>query len=90
MFKKLLCLSISLCIIVCSLGKTRIVVDERFELISVAFRLTGEPAFVQDVPNQYINEIDTWFSKYRDHPFISFLNKQMDVKKMLQCLILQY
>lgn len=81
MFKKLLCLSISLCIIVCSLGKTRIVVDERFELISVAFRLTGEPAFVQDVPNQYINEIDTWFSKYRDHPFISFLNKQMDVKK---------
>lgn len=39
-------------------------VDERFELTSIAFRLTGIDVFAYPVPQNYVSDINEYFDQY--------------------------
>ena len=52
-------------------------VDERFELTSIAFKLTGEGVFQHTEPAQYVKDIDDYFSKYKDHELVSFIKSHI-------------
>lgn len=56
-------------------------VDERFELTSIAFRLTGEPVFAQKQPEAYVIEINNYFEKYKNHELVIFIEKQISTKQ---------
>lgn len=63
-------------------------VDERFELTSIAFRLTGEDVCVHSVPENYVADIDNYFSKYENHELIRFLKKTISSKPVFEFSIL--
>lgn len=52
-------------------------VDERFELTSIVFRLTGEEIFQHTDPIQYVADIDNYFSKYEDHELVKFIRNHI-------------
>ncbi len=56
-------------------------VDERFELTGVAFRLTGDEIFIHKVPENYVADIDSCFSKYKDHELVRYLRKMIEARK---------
>lgn len=58
-------------------------VDERFELTSVVFRLTDDISFVHSSPEVYIADIDTEFSKFKNHELITFIKKTIYSKSVL-------
>ena len=48
------------------------VVDERVELMSTVFRLAGNMEYHSGYIQMYINEVDKYFEKYKNHPLIEF------------------
>jgi len=50
-------------------------VDQRIELLSIAFRLAGNSEYNMDNYKNYVNDIHTYFDKYKDHPLIAFCQK---------------
>lgn len=51
-------------------------VNECFELTSVVFRMAGAPEYVNnDIPD-YANDIDSYFSRYKNHKIINFVQGQ--------------
>ena len=52
-----------------------IMVDERFELISTAFRLAGAKEYVSDYNPSYVREVDESFSSFKDHELIGFIQQ---------------
>lgn len=45
-------------------------VDERVELLSVVFRLAGNPEYHMDSLQKYSADIDTFFAAYKNHPAV--------------------
>jgi len=52
------------------LGKPRI--DERVELLSIVFRLAGNPEYSMTRFKLYTDEIERYFGSYRDHELVEF------------------
>lgn len=50
-------------------------VNECFELTSIAFRLAEAPEYINNDIPAYANDIDTYFSKYKNHELIPYLKK---------------
>ena len=65
-------------------GQTYIGVDERFELVNIAFRLTGKNVFVYTDPANYMTNIDNYFSKYKNHELIKFLRQRYEPMSMIE------
>lgn len=71
-------------IFICSLPifcQTNVQVDERFELTSIAFRLTGTDVLAQPSPKNYVNDINEYFGKYKEHDLVKFINHIIDTKR---------
>lgn len=47
-----------------------IVVDPRVELVSVVFRLAGNPEYNRARIDSYARDVDSWFAKQREHPVV--------------------
>ena len=58
-------------------GQMQVHVDERFELTSIAFRLTGESIHTPTTPANYVKEIDDYFSQYKDHELVEFIRNHI-------------
>lgn len=57
-------------------------VDRRVELLSVIFRLAGNPEYNMKFAKNYINDINSYFGKYKEHSVIGFakeLNKEKGI-----------
>lgn len=52
-----------------------VIVDERIELVSIAFRLAGAMEYVNDLVPEYMAEIDSCFAPYTDHELLTFIRK---------------
>jgi len=48
----------------------RVAVDPRVELISIIFRLAGNPEYCQGRVAGYISDVDEHFGPFRDHPVV--------------------
>ena len=57
-------------------------VDRRVELLSIVFRLAGNPEYNMNFAKQYIKDINAYFGKYKDQPVIGFAKKLSDEKGM--------
>ena len=64
-------------------GQTNIGVDERFELVNIAFRLTGKNVFVYTDPANYMANIDNYFEKYKNHELIKFLRQRYEPRSVI-------
>ena len=58
-------------------GQMQVHVDERFELTSIAFRLTGESIHTPPTPANYVKDIDDYFSQYKDHELVEFIRNHI-------------
>lgn len=58
-------------------GQMQVHVDERFELTSIAFRLTGESIHTPTTPANYVKDIDDYFSQYKDHELVGFIRNHI-------------
>jgi len=67
-----------------SVSQPRVVVDERFELTSIAFRLTEEDAFTHDEPRNYVEDIKKYFEPHKNHELIQFIKTTMYSKPALE------
>ncbi len=55
-------------------------VDERVELLSIVFRLAGNPEYSMNEPKAYTRDIDAYFAHYKDHPAVT-LARQLRITK---------
>lgn len=55
-----------------------VIVDERIELTSIAFRLAGAEEYVTDWMPEYLAEIDSCFAPYKDHELFSFIRESRE------------
>jgi len=56
-------------------------VDERFELISVIFRLAGREEY-SDTGNDYSKEVAEKFAKFAEHPAVHYVKNDLSVDKL--------
>lgn len=76
MTKRVFCvLSIAVFTNIVALAQPIIKVDERFELISIVFRLNGNPEYNVSNLDVYTSDIDKYFVSYKNHDLIKFLQK---------------
>lgn len=61
----------------CALCQPVARVDERFELTSIAFRLTNEDILVHSEPANYMEDIDRYFSQYKNHELVDFIKSHI-------------
>ena len=80
MMKKILLSLVLLCCIGVARTQPRAKVSECFELTGVVFRLSGEKVFVQSTPENYVADMDAYFSIYKDHELIRFIRKALDAR----------
>jgi len=52
-------------------------VDKRVELLSIVFRLAGNPEYNYDSFPKYIEKIENHFNPYRNHKLIRFIKKKL-------------
>lgn len=57
-------------------------VDRRVELLSIVFRLAGNPEYNMNFARQYVKDINAHFGKYKDQPVIGFAKKLSAEKGM--------
>lgn len=50
-------------------------VDERFELVSIVFRLAGAEEYVNNQVENYVADIDACFAPYKEHPLIRYIKE---------------
>lgn len=50
-------------------------VDERVELLSIVFRLAGNPEYSMSPLDSYTGDIDTYFAPYKNHPVVVLARK---------------
>lgn len=79
---RLYCLVILLFMASVSFAETKYVIDERIELTCVVFRLAGYEEYCSDIAKKYVNDIDLYFEKYKNHPLIKYA-KELRVEKEL-------
>jgi hypothetical protein len=53
----------------------RVVVDPRVELMSIIFRLAGNPEYCQGRIDSYTNEVEKHFGQFRTHPAVKLAQK---------------
>lgn len=53
-------------------------IDKRIELLSIVFRLAGNPEYNQNNFKIYTDAIHNHFDKYKDHPVVLFARKMAD------------
>ena len=56
-------------------------VDERVELISIAYRLAGAAEFVAAPSSAYSQAVDQHFMRFSDHPLIQYIKRFNDQQK---------
>lgn len=62
-------------------------IDERFELTTVVFRLTGENAFTLAPESKYTADIDSCFAKFKNHELIEYVKRTVHSRNILNlCL----
>ena len=47
-------------------------VSETVELMSILSRTAGSPEYNMDMGGKYIEDIEAWFSQYKEHPMVSY------------------
>jgi len=60
------------------IAQPRAHVDERFELTGVVFSLSDEEVYHYQHSDYYWKDIETYFSKYRNHELIKFINEKFN------------
>lgn len=58
-------------------------IDERLELTTVVLRLTGQNAFTRAPESNYTVDVDSCFSKFKDHELINFVKRTIHSRKVL-------
>ena len=69
------------CFVACSHLQVKAVavsVNENVELMSVLSRLSGYQEYCMDVAGAYINDLDSCFGKYSEHPAIAYMKELRD------------
>ena len=61
--------------------QSNVKVDERFELTSIVFRLTDIDVFAYPVPQNYVNDINEYFDKYKNHDLVKFVKNIIGTKQ---------
>ena len=62
--------------------KVRSTVDRRVELLSIVFRLAGNPEYNMKFAKNYISDIDTYFDPFKMDPLIGFAKELAKEKNM--------
>ncbi|MCC8424655.1 DUF4932 domain-containing protein [Mucilaginibacter sp. UR6-11] len=62
--------------------KVQSTVDRRVELFSIIFRLAGNPEYNMKLDKIYVNDIQTYFEKYKQLPVVDFAKKLAREKNM--------
>ena len=57
--------------------------DERLELTTIVLRLTDENAFTCAPKSKYSADVDSYFSKFKNHELISFVKRTIHSRKVL-------
>ena len=57
-------------------------VDQRVELLSIIFRLAGNPEYNMSSLKGYTSDIDTYFAPYRNHAAIAMAKKMADTRSV--------
>lgn len=57
-------------------------VDPRVELLSIVFRLAGNPEYNMKFAKKYVDDIHTYFDPYKTDPLISFAKELAEEKNM--------
>ena len=57
-------------------------VDQRVELLSIIFRLAGNPEYNMKFAKNYVKDINDYFGKYKDQPVVTFAKKLSEEKNM--------
>ncbi|AWG24267.1 DUF4932 domain-containing protein [Flavobacterium kingsejongi] len=57
-------------------------VDQRVELLSIVFRLAGNPEYNMKLDKNYVKDIEDYFGAYRSHTVVSFAKKLHTEKGM--------
>jgi hypothetical protein len=70
--KKIKILFILLFVITHAYGELHSIVDIRFELTSIVFRLANANEYVNNDVKNYTEDINHYFLKYKNHPLISY------------------
>jgi len=60
----------------------RVVVDPRAELLSIIFRLAGNPEYNILCVKPYDDEVEKYFGKFRDHPAVKLAQKVGQTRKV--------
>ena len=82
--KKLLFFFVVVMFPIAAFGQPKVRVSECFELTGVAFRLSGYDVFVHSEPENYVADMDAWFSKYKEHELVKFIKKTIGAKHVLE------
>ena len=82
--KKLLFFFVVVLFPIFTFGQPKVRVSECFELTGVAFRLSGYDVFVHSEPENYVADMDAWFSKYKEHELVKFIKKTIGAKHVLE------
>ena len=82
--KKLLFFFVVVSFPIFAFGQPKVRVSECFELTGVAFRLSGYDVFVHSEPENYVADMDAWFSKYKEHDLVKFIKKAIGSRRVLE------
>lgn len=52
-----------------------VIVDERFELVSIAFRLAGAEEYSNGHSPDYLRQVDSCFASYKNHQLFAFIRE---------------
>ncbi|MBB5635139.1 hypothetical protein HDE68_001024 [Pedobacter cryoconitis] len=63
-------------------SQTESTVDQRVELVSIIFRLAGNPEYNMKFAKNYIKDIHDYFDKYKNEPVINFARELSQEKGM--------
>jgi hypothetical protein len=62
--------------------KVKSTVDKRVELLSIVFRLAGNPEYNMKLAKNYVNDIHTFFDVYKNDPLIAYAKELADKKNI--------
>ncbi|WP_316845597.1 DUF4932 domain-containing protein [Pedobacter psychrodurus] len=68
------------CLSVMAGNKVHSTVDKRVEVLSIIFRLAGNPEYNMKFAKRYVNDIHTYFDAYKNDPVVNFA-KELSTKK---------
>lgn len=80
-------LTLAFCmLLICSFSKAEkkveSTIDQRVELLSIIFRLAGNPEYNMKLAKNYISDIHSYFDKYKNDPIIAYAKELADKKNI--------